>query len=161
FDSGKSFGVTNDQRDHPRPYDNPVLANAPGGDGSDIGAFESSGLPQRGPTFVVNTAADHDDGDAAGGTSACTAGDCTLRDAIGAAKAQTGANPITFSATVFAAPGPHTIDLNSALPALSDTLTVQGPAAPLTVQRSTASDTPGFRIFLVSNGTATGPSVTL
>jgi hypothetical protein len=40
LDAGYSFGVTNDQRGLPRPVDLPYIPNAPGGDGSDIGAFE-------------------------------------------------------------------------------------------------------------------------
>jgi hypothetical protein len=40
LDKGKSFGLATDQRGFGRPYDNPGVANAPGGDGSDIGAFE-------------------------------------------------------------------------------------------------------------------------
>ena len=40
IDQGKSFGLRTDQRGNRRPYNNPSIANAPGGDGSDIGAFE-------------------------------------------------------------------------------------------------------------------------
>jgi Divergent InlB B-repeat domain len=40
IDAGMSFGTTIDQRRDPRPVDFPALANGPGGDGSDIGAFE-------------------------------------------------------------------------------------------------------------------------
>jgi hypothetical protein len=40
IDRGNSFGGTNDQRNSPRPLDDPDVTNAPGGDGSDIGAFE-------------------------------------------------------------------------------------------------------------------------
>jgi hypothetical protein len=40
IDAGKSFGVTTDQRGLPRPYNNPSILDASGGDGSDIGAFE-------------------------------------------------------------------------------------------------------------------------
>ena len=40
IDKGKSFGLTNDQRLFLRPFDNPGIPNAPGGDGADIGAFE-------------------------------------------------------------------------------------------------------------------------
>ena len=39
-DKGKSFGLTTDERGAPRPYDFNSIPNAPGGDGSDIGAFE-------------------------------------------------------------------------------------------------------------------------
>lgn len=37
---GTTFGVTNDERGAPRPYDFPLVPNLFGGDGSDIGAFE-------------------------------------------------------------------------------------------------------------------------
>jgi hypothetical protein len=40
IDQGNSFGINTDQRGYPRPYDFPSIPNAPGGDGSDIGAFE-------------------------------------------------------------------------------------------------------------------------
>jgi hypothetical protein len=40
IDKGKSFGAATDQRSRPRIYDFPTIANAAGGDGSDIGAFE-------------------------------------------------------------------------------------------------------------------------
>ena len=39
-DQGYSFGLTTDERGAPRPYDFHFHSNAPGGDGSDIGAFE-------------------------------------------------------------------------------------------------------------------------
>ena len=40
IDQGNSFGVHTDQRGYHRPYNYTAIANAPGGDGSDIGAFE-------------------------------------------------------------------------------------------------------------------------
>jgi hypothetical protein len=40
IDAGGSFGAPTDQRGNRRPIDFPGLANRPGGDGSDIGAFE-------------------------------------------------------------------------------------------------------------------------
>jgi hypothetical protein len=41
IDKGKNFSVSaTDQRGHPRTYDNPIIPNAVGGDGTDIGAFE-------------------------------------------------------------------------------------------------------------------------
>lgn len=39
-DAGNGFGETTDQRGFTRPVDFPGVPNAPGGDGSDIGAFE-------------------------------------------------------------------------------------------------------------------------
>src|SRR6185312_1327184 len=76
IDQGKSFGATTDQRGQPRPHDNLTVANASGGDGSDIGAYEAPDDPVQlgGSSFVVNTTADHDDG-------VCGSCDCTLRDA--------------------------------------------------------------------------------
>ncbi len=40
IDKGKSADVMTDQRGLPRPFNNPSIPNAAGGDGSDIGAFE-------------------------------------------------------------------------------------------------------------------------
>jgi hypothetical protein len=40
MDQGKCFGIHEDQRGERRPYDYASIPNAPGGDGSDIGAFE-------------------------------------------------------------------------------------------------------------------------
>jgi hypothetical protein len=45
LDKGKNSGPATDQRGAPRPFDFGSIANAAGGDGSDIGAFES-GSPQ-------------------------------------------------------------------------------------------------------------------
>jgi hypothetical protein len=42
LDKGNSSGSTTDQRGMIRPYDDPNIPNASGGDGSDIGAFEFS-----------------------------------------------------------------------------------------------------------------------
>jgi hypothetical protein len=41
IDKGKNFGSTTDQRGFPRTVDDPCIANASGGDGSDIGALET------------------------------------------------------------------------------------------------------------------------
>ena len=40
IDQGSSSGSSTDQRGFPRPLDNPAIANATGGDGADLGAFE-------------------------------------------------------------------------------------------------------------------------
>ena len=40
IDQGNCFGIHTDQRGHARPHDYSSIPNAPGGDGSDIGAFE-------------------------------------------------------------------------------------------------------------------------
>ena len=57
IDKGNSFGVTTDQRGQTRPFDNPTIPNAPGGNGSDIGAFE------RQPAKAFSTALFDFDGD--------------------------------------------------------------------------------------------------
>jgi hypothetical protein len=41
IDAGNSGGLTTDQRGFPRPIDDPNIPNAQGGDGSDIGAYET------------------------------------------------------------------------------------------------------------------------
>jgi hypothetical protein len=52
IDQGRSFGLTTDQRGAPRQYDFSTIANASGGDGSDIGAFEFA----RPPLSIRSTA---------------------------------------------------------------------------------------------------------
>jgi len=48
IDQGQPYGITlADQRGANRPYDDPNIPNAPGGNGSDIGAFEVSTLTPR------------------------------------------------------------------------------------------------------------------
>ena len=47
IDRGNSFGLRVDQRNERRPCDFQSIPNAPGGDGSDIGAFELQGLSVR------------------------------------------------------------------------------------------------------------------
>ncbi len=56
-DQGGSFGINTDQRNSARPFDFAEIANAAGGDGSDIGAFE------RKPTDVGNSTLFDFDGD--------------------------------------------------------------------------------------------------
>ncbi|HXF10280.1 MAG TPA: choice-of-anchor Q domain-containing protein [Desulfuromonadaceae bacterium] len=43
IDHGYSFGISQDERGVSRPFDYNLIANAPNGDGSDIGAFELNG----------------------------------------------------------------------------------------------------------------------
>lgn len=57
-DKGKSFGLTTDQRGALRPFKFTATTNAPGGDGSDIGAFELGGpqlnIQQAGTNVVLS-----------------------------------------------------------------------------------------------------------
>jgi CSLREA domain-containing protein len=135
WDKGNNFGVTTDARGLPRPFDLPALANAGGGDGSDIGAVEM----QNAPSFVVTTTDDHDDG-------VCDGGDCTLREAINAANAAAGADTITFKSGV-----KGTITLQSGLGPLTvtDSVTITGPGA----RKLAVSGNNAIRVFTFSSGT--------
>ena len=113
-DKGKNFGIGIDQRGLQRPT-NTGIPNASGGDGSDIGAVEMTGVPP----FIVTTTADHNDG-------VCNATDCTLREAIIAANGTGGADTIIFGNGVTGI-----ITLQSALGTLTvtDSVTIIGPGA--------------------------------
>ena len=87
IDKGKAFGSTTDQRGAVRPFDHPLIANATGGDGSDIGAFETPAL------WVVTKTADTNDG-------SCDA-DCSLREALVAAAP---GDDIIFATPLFSSP---------------------------------------------------------
>jgi CSLREA domain-containing protein len=130
LDHGQSFGVGNDQRGQLRPRDLAFASNGPGSDGADVGAYEAVDPKQGGPTFVVNTTADHDDG-------TCGGVDCSLRDAVVATNAATDANTITFAASVTG-----TSTLNSTLGQIIVT-------SPVTING------PGARVLAISGGNAT------
>ena len=117
IDMGKSFGATTDQRGKPRPFNNPTIPPASGGDNSDIGAFEVRAVFQGGPVFTVNKIEDHDDG-------VCSAADCTLREAIVVANQQAGDNTINFAPEIAG-----TIQLVAELPHLTSNLELAGPGA--------------------------------
>jgi CSLREA domain-containing protein len=141
IDAGNSSQTT-DQRNQPRPIDDPNVTNAAGGNAKDIGAYEAH-------TYQVNSIADNTDG-------ACTApgsgNGCTLREAIAAANTDTGAELITF-APALTAGGPATITLLTALPSVATDLIISGPGSnQLNVQRSLAGGTPEFRIFTINQG---------
>jgi hypothetical protein len=57
IDTGNAFGSATDQRGLPRPSDFPGIADAEGGDGSDIGAFELQ-VPPPSPVLVNPSPAD-------------------------------------------------------------------------------------------------------
>jgi CSLREA domain-containing protein len=67
IDQGSSFGSTADQRGQQRPCDDPNIANAAGGDGSDVGAFEVQGncVPPNQPPHAVDDSATVNEGSAA------------------------------------------------------------------------------------------------
>jgi hypothetical protein len=64
IDHGNAFGATADQRGMPRPSDFASVANAAGGDGSDIGAFEAQAPAVTRPpdTAAPNTRIGHGPG---------------------------------------------------------------------------------------------------
>ena len=134
--------LTTDQRGFFRPVDL-APANAAGGNGSDIGAFELNETPQSGANFVVNQTDDHDDG-------TCGPTDCTLREAINAANGNADANTITFDATVFAAR--QTLATQTEFPELTSDISISGPTAPgagVTISQVNA----GTGALFVSGGT--------
>ena len=148
IDSGFNFGSIKDARGLPRPYDLVSVPNASGSNGSDRGAYEYNDQLQAGPNYIVNVTADHaDDG-------LCGPAECTLREAISAANANSDESTIKFASNVTGI-----IQLTAVLPDLSTNLTVQGPGANvLEVHRFLGGN---YRIFTVSNGTTTGPTVTV
>ncbi|MBI5293957.1 MAG: S-layer homology domain-containing protein [Chloroflexi bacterium] len=77
----------------------------------DMGAYEFE-FSQAGPTFTVTTAADYDD-------NACSDANCTLREALNAANANSDANTITFAAN-------YTITLGNQLPAVTTAIVING-----------------------------------
>ena len=128
IDKGNAGSSKMDQRGFARPVDSPVLANAGGGDGSDIGAYEAQGiqLPGCGNTTVTR----NDD-----------AGTGSLRSVIVNLCA---GETITFDAGVTS---PITLT-SGALLLDKWMMAIAGPSnTMITVQRSVAPGTPKFRIF--------------
>ena len=89
--------------------------------------------------FTVNSLGDTSDANVADGLCADAVGACTLRAAIEQANANASSDVISIGVT-------GTINLNSALPDLSTSMTINGPgAAQLTVRRASGD----YRIFTV------------
>jgi len=140
LDKGKNFAtddqgnpITSDQRGAAR-VDSPNFANASGGDGTDIGAFEMPVL-----ILTVNSLGDNDD--------VCDAADCTLREAINAATATFNSINITVSGT---------INLSGVLPDITHNTGINGPGAgSLTVRRDTGGR---YRVFTIGAGTSVSMS---
>ena len=117
----------------------------------DIGAYEFE-APQTGSTLLVNTANDHDSG-------ICSDHDCTLREAINAANAISGADTITFAASLNGTP----ITLvGSQLPAVTSIITITGNGAANTIiQANENPNTASYRVLEVSGGNLTLDGVTV
>lgn len=107
----------------------------------------ANGVPQ---TYTVNTTADTDDTSCDPLGSGTGNQDCTLRDAINAANAH-GPLPDTIDFNIpdtdsgCSSPNVCTIQLTSALPLVSDNLTIDGSAQQITIS---GNDT--FRIFNIA-----------
>ncbi|HEX9003298.1 MAG TPA: choice-of-anchor Q domain-containing protein [Blastocatellia bacterium] len=127
LDKGNSSGSITDQRGLTRPFDITTIPSATGGDNADIGAFETQAL-------IVTNANDSGAG--------------SLRQVLTDANANADLNDILFDATFFNTA--RTINLASALPALTTSLNINGPGANLlTVRRDTGGD---YRVFNILSG---------
>ncbi|MEY2526319.1 MAG: hypothetical protein QOE73_1090 [Verrucomicrobiota bacterium] len=130
IEAGNSSGSNTDQRGFARPVDDPVIANASGGDGSDIGAYEVQADQLPGCKNINSVVSNTNDSGAA-----------SLRDVIGNVCAGVS---ITFAPSVRGA-----INLTSGELALNKGLQISGPGANLlSVQRSAAAG--NFRIFHIT-----------
>ncbi len=128
IDAGDSPFET-DQRGGVRPYDEPSIANAAGGNGSDIGAFESD-APSSSAPIVINTTDDS--------IGACSTTNCSLREAIQAANNNPDISTITFDPAVFATK--RSIGITTTLPTITSSIILTGPSAPgtgVTLQNTT------------------------
>lgn len=115
--------------------------------GADVGSISGGWsltltVPQ---IFTVTKTDDTNDG-------VCNAADCSLREAITAAQ---NGDLINFSSAFNT---PQTINLNTALPAIGSSITIDGPGANLLTVRRDPNAATNFRIFsissLVTNGVA-------
>ncbi len=133
IDAGHSGGLVADQRGFPRPVDNAGVANASGGDGSDIGAYEACAETN----LVTNT---NDSGPG------------SLRQAILAANACPGQNTIEFAPSAYG-----TITLTTGELAITDDLTINGPGA----TNLTVSGNQSSRVFLINSGVVSVSGMTI
>jgi hypothetical protein len=128
IEAGDSSGFNTDQRGLARPVDSPSIANASGGDGSDIGAYEVQ-ADQLPGCSNLNRIVKNNSG----------SGTDSLRDVI--------ANVCAGSTITFAANVRGAIDLTGPEISIGKSLTINGPGANLlSVQRS-ASAISNFRVF--------------
>ncbi len=138
IDKGNSFGSTTDQRGLLRPFNNPSIPSANGGDNSDIGAFE---VQLTAGSVLVTKTADTNDG-------VCDS-DCSLREAIAAA---VSGNEVNFAAPLFSTPQTITLSGSFGELLINKNLTFNGTGAHLlTIRRDSASS--AFRIFNISGTT--------
>ena len=137
IDAGNSSGSTTDQRGQPRPFDLPGVPNPSGGDGADIGAVEMR------PISNVTTTSDSGVG--------------SLRQAISDANTNADLTDILFDSTVFNTP--QTINLLTALPDITTSVTMQGTGANLLTVRRDFNAATDFRIFNIAFGLTNGVAI--
>ncbi|MCA9968305.1 MAG: CSLREA domain-containing protein, partial [Anaerolineales bacterium] len=120
----------------------------PQGLSCDSGAYEVEAA-QTGPNFVVNTAADTNDGfcDLLG--QGLGNKDCTLREAINAANDDPDASEITFA-------GEYTITLTAVLPNIATETTINGAGRSITVDGDNS-----YTIFTLQTSALTMMNLTL
>ncbi len=87
-------------------------------------------------------------------TSLNDSGSGTLRDAITQANAHAGADTITFNVG-------GVITLTSALPYITDAVSIDGTGFNVAVARSSDPNTPAFTVFSVISGATSGPTVSI
>ena len=129
IEGGHSSGSNTDQRGLARPVDSPAIANASGGDGSDIGAYEVQADQLPGCNTINRVVNNNND-----------SGTDSLRAVM--------ANVCAGSTIIFAPNVRGSINLTSGELSINKSLDINGPGANLlSVQRSTAGGIPDFRIF--------------
>ncbi|HEX3085010.1 MAG TPA: CSLREA domain-containing protein, partial [Pyrinomonadaceae bacterium] len=107
-------------------------------------------------SFTVNSLGDTPDANTGDNLCADAAGDCTLRAAIEQANATAGADTVNFD---LPGAGPHTIQLSSALPVISDGVDILNTSGEsVTVRRNTGGD---YRIFNINTGINSGKTVNI
>lgn len=121
--------------------------------GGDTGSISTGWLLQLTvPTiFTVNSTADTDDG-------VCDA-TCTLREAINAAIANTGNGDLINFSSSGLFNNPQTITLLTALPDITESITIQGPGANLLTVRRDFNAATDFSIFTIAIGITNGVAI--
>jgi CSLREA domain-containing protein len=100
--------------------------------------------------FTVNSTADPGDG-------VCDQTECTLREAINAAIANTGSGDLINFSSLFNTP--QTINLLTALPDITESMTIQGLGANLLTVRRDYNAATSFRIFNIAFAISNGVSI--
>ena len=99
-----SGAATTDQRGFPRPIDDPAIANAPFGNGADIGAFEVQ--PATPCTTIVTTTADSGPGSLRGALEYASDGDTIDASGVGGFIILTSGELLVNKSVAIVGPGP-------------------------------------------------------